>query len=64
MLRDEKSLRAIKFAFAMMSKLKDVTYGPDNKPVKVKIGIHIGNVTAGIIGNQFKIIFILLLKIK
>lgn len=66
-MKQEKVKRSINFALALRSKVQDVTYGADHKPVKVKIGIHIGNVTAGIIGYQYiihsYIFFILKCKI-
>ena len=34
----------------MKKKVEGVTYGPENKPICLKIGIHSGPITTGIIG--------------
>jgi len=46
-------------ALEMTKIVENVTYGPEQNPVKIKIGIHNGKAIAGIIGNhkpQFSLI--------
>lgn len=51
--------RLLNVAFQMKDFMETVTYGPEGKPIKLKIGIHYGRVIAGIIGYhkpQFSLI--------
>ena len=43
-------MRCFNMAYEMRKHVQNVTYGPENKKVNVKIGIHNGTVTTGIIG--------------
>ena len=36
----------------MLKEVKHVTYGHNNTPVNIKVGIHCGSVIAGLIGNH------------
>jgi class 3 adenylate cyclase len=51
-LRTEKTKRVLNMALEMMKYVEKVTYGVENHPIKIKIGIHNGKAIAGIIGNH------------
>jgi len=51
--------RLLEVAFQMKSFMETKTYGPEGKSIRLKIGIHYGQVIAGIIGHhkpQFSLI--------
>lgn len=51
--------RLMNAAFQMREFMETVVYGPEGKPINIKIGIHFGRVIAGVVGfhkPQFSLI--------
>lgn len=50
-LRTEKTMRLVNLAYDMNKQVKGRKYGKGNQ-IEIKIGIHVGNVIAGVIGHH------------
>ncbi len=49
---DDHAQRVAHFALDVLALMNTITIGPQNIPVKIRIGLHTGSVVAGVIGTQ------------